>query len=428
MEGPRLLWTVLAMVAMGIATGEWSISIILPLLAYLAWMLYQLYSLFCWFEKGLASGSAPDGEGVWAEIVQYAYRQKAVDDKRKKRVKEMLARFHSTVSALPDATIVLNKQLEIEWANAPALLLLGVDRRRDVGQRVTNLIRNPEFRRFLGKKKSGEKKEIISPLNTQKTLLLQLVRFGKGQRLLLARDISDRVEAQLSRRAFVDNASHELKSPLTVVMGYLELMSLSDELPHELRGPVERATEQAQQMNRIIEDMLELSQAEALALARFTVEDAPLIDVSEKIHQIVDDVKTGEGGQERTFELDVSDGLKIRSSPSSVVSIVENIVGNGIKHTPKGSIIKITWQYSQQGDPCFIVTDNGSGVPTEHIPHLTERFYRVDKAHSRSAGSTGLGLAIVKHTVESIGGVFLVSPALEGGLMCVACFPRAKPL
>ncbi|MGD8265777.1 MAG: phosphate regulon sensor protein PhoR, partial [Chromatiales bacterium] len=230
----RLGLTLLAIPLLGFSTANWVLAVALPLLGYIAWNLFQAYKLEKWLRTGSFKGKAPDTGGVWGLIVQQIYRQQRKEKSRKNRLRDLLKRYNATVSALPDATVILNGNWEIEWSNRAAEELLGIERARDTGLRIGNLIRDPDFDATLKKFDKEMNLELPSPVNADVMIALRMVSYGKGKKLLTARDISQRVQLQRMRKAFVANASHELRTPLTVIAGYLEILEMDPDIPPHL--------------------------------------------------------------------------------------------------------------------------------------------------------------------------------------------------
>lgn len=419
LESSRLFFLVSAILLIGLFTGQWAIAIGIPCLIYIVWSMMQLRKLLKWFSSGARPSAAPECGGAWGELVHYYNRQRKQQQKRKSRLRNMLTRFNDTVSALPDGTVILNRRLEIEWANLPARDILRIDTERDLGLSILNLIRTQDFANFLQSDDDKRRMEMKSPHDPSVTLLMQMVPFGKGQKLLLARDISERIEAQRSRKSFVDNASHELKSPLTVIMGYLETVEMSPKLDDALRPAVGAALEQSQQMNQIIQDLLVLSSLESDVPVP---ENVALYDVADLIRDVVTKAEDSGKAAHHQLELDVDDSLRMKITPTGISSIVTNLIHNAIVHTPHDTKVNILWQRKGNGDACFRVSDDGPGVPVEHLSHLTERFYRVDRGRNRSAGSTGLGLSIVKHSAERFGGELSIRHGDEVGMVFEVLF------
>lgn len=419
----RLGLVFIAVLMIGVLTGYWYVAWILPLSLYITWHLRQLYFLESWLRKGTKTKKAPESGGVWALIVQQIYRHKQRERIQKKRLASTLSRFNATASALPDATVVLNTTHEIEWANQAAGDLLGIDRRHDLGLRIETLIRNPAFHHWMNSSKKGKDLEIPSPIAQDKTLVLRRVKFGKGQLLLTARDISQTVQLQKMRKTFIANASHELRTPLTVISGYLEILAAADDLPDDLRLPIDNANTQAQRMQQILEDLLALSQLEAGDVSE---RKGKKLNAAGLLQQFTADLQKTLGSNTHTLILDVDTELKIRAVESEFTSLALNLIKNAIRHTPAGTTIHIGWQKNSIGEACLSVNDDGPGIEAVHIPKLTERFYRVDPGRSRETGGTGLGLSIVKHVMQRHGGRLDIQSIQGEGSIFIACFPKHR--
>lgn len=421
----RLGLVFIAALMIGVLTGYWYVAWILPFSLYIAWHLRQLYFLESWLRKGTKTRKAPESGGVWALIVQQIYRHKRQERLQKKRLASTLGRFNATASALPDGTIVLNKTHEIEWANQAAGDLLGIDRKRDPGLRIETLIRNPEFHQWMDSSIKGNDLEMVSTLDQNKTLVLRRVKFGKGQFLLTARDISQRIQLQQMRKAFVADASHELRTPLTVIAGYLEILENADDLPDSLREPVVNANTQARRMQQIIEDLLSLSQLEAGDLAE---RNGKKLNVSALLQQFTSDLQKTMAKEAHTLILHADEGLKVRAVESEFASLATNLIKNAIRHTPSQTTVEIRWQENSAGEACLSVKDDGPGIEARHMPKLTERFYRVDPGRSRDTGGTGLGLSIVKHVIQRHGGRLDIQSNPGEGSIFTASFPQHRTL
>lgn len=421
----RIALTLLAIPIIGLTTSNWALAFALPLLIYVAWTIRQIHKIEKWLRTGSFTGKAPDANGVWGLIIQHVHRRQRKEKKHKKKLSQIIKRFNASVSALPDATLILNQLWEIEWANTAAEELLGIDRKRDPGLRIGNLIRDPEFSSALSKFDKSLNIELVSPLNESRMISIRMVRYAKNQVLMTARDISQRVELQRSRKAFVANASHELKTPLTVISGYLEILESDPDLPEHLTVAVASASEQAVRMQHIIEDLLVLSRLEGTVLSR---ESGERLSLAAIVEQIVSDLQKTVTGQSHRFRLDLDERLFLLGSEGEIQSVCMNLISNAVKYTPEGSTIDIRWYRNSAGHACLDVEDDGPGIPVEHLPHLTERFYRVDAGRSREIGGTGLGLSIVKHIVQRHGGFMHIDSEPGLGSTFHACFPDYRVL
>ncbi|HFD11789.1 MAG TPA: DUF3329 domain-containing protein, partial [Crenotrichaceae bacterium] len=382
----RLVLVVVAALFIGVLTGYWYIAWLFPLSVYIGWQLYQLFLLERWLSSGAKLKKAPETNGAWSSIVQQVYRNKRLERKQKKRLARTLKRFNATASALPDATIVLDKSHQIEWANQVSEEILGIDRKRDSGLRIENIIRSPDFHQWLKRANLSDDLEITSPADENKTLVFRKVKFGKGQVLLTARDVSQRVQLQQMRKTFVANASHELRTPLTVISGYLDILQDTQNLPENLHQPVENAKSQVQRMEQILEDLLYLSQLQTGDLPDKKVKP---VDMATVLLQQANDLKKTLANKTHRLNLDVDKALIVRAVEADIISVALNLMKNAIRHTPAGSSIQINWKRDQSGRACLEVIDDGPGIESNHIPRLTERFYRVDPGRSRETGASG---------------------------------------
>ena len=418
-----MVGVVAAILTIGLLTQQWVLAVLIPNAAYIVWNLYQFERLERWLQRGAKTSKSPDAGGIWGLVVRHIFRRERTEKKRKKRYKEVLRRFDSVISALPDAAVVLNKNMEIEWSNKKAQELLGIIKDRDTGQAVRNIIRDPDFSHYLDKVKKSKDMECTSPVDPLRDIALRLTPFGKNQHLMTARDTSEQMALQRMRKAFIANASHELRTPLTVVSGYLEIMESAHELPASLRAPIVGAREQAVRMEGIIDDLLTLSRLEG---TRLPEKGGNKIDVTTLLTRLVKDVSQTIAAESHTFQLDVDSALRLKGVETEIESVCTNLIKNAVKHTPSGTVIDVTWGRNGAGQACLTVSDNGQGIPAEHLAHLTERFYRVDVGRSRASGGTGLGLSIVKHIVERHGGTLYISSEEGQGAEFTACFSTKR--
>jgi len=363
--------------------------------AYLAWNLYHLYRLEEWLR--IREGELPrDTMGMWGSIFAHLNRMRQRNRARKKRLAKVVKEFRKSTKALPDGGVVLSEDDEIVWLNSAAEAFLGL-RREDRGRRIENFLRDPAFIEYMRERKFGHALRMNSPVDPEVRLSVEVVPYGKTQRLLLAKDITHEVRLEKVRRSFVANASHELRSPLTVVSGYLDALRDDQDLPETWKEPVEEMGRQADRMQRIIEDLLALSRLEAAAPeAEWERVDVPgMLSVMKK-------EALARADRPETVDLALDTDRCLRGAESEIFSAFANLVGNALKYTPREGRVSIRWWLDGE-EACLSVEDTGVGIPPEAIPRLTERFYRVDKGRDRARGGTGLGLAIVKHVLQRHG-------------------------
>ena len=385
------------------------------LLAYLGWHLWHLWQLETWLRKKL--GEPPrDAAGLWGDVYAKLHRLRLQSRARKKRLARVLKEFRKSTQALPDAGVLLDADHEIAWVNKAAGKLLGLQR-EDRGQRIENLLRSPEFVEFLRQDDPERVLRTSSPVDPEMRLALQVVPYGETQRLLLARDTTHAYRLESVRRTFVANASHELRSPLTVISGYLDALAEEPDLVEHWREPVQEMARQSERMRQIIEDLLTLSRLEASGAEA----ERERVDIAGMLASLRKEALT-RPERPAVIELEVESQVGLWGAESEIYSAFANIIGNAIKYTSADGSIHIRWRL--EGDePCLTVTDTGVGIPADAIPRLTERFYRVDKSRDRATGGTGLGLAIVKHVLQRHGGRLEVESELGRGSSFTCRFP-----
>jgi two-component system phosphate regulon sensor histidine kinase PhoR len=371
--------------AAGPATG-WAVFSV-GLLALLAYHVQHLARLARWLAAPVP-GKVPEGSGTWDEVLNALHKYERAAVHRESQLEDALTRFRRAAQALPDGVIMLDAENRIEWCNNAATQL-GLDPRADVGQSIANLLRSPVFVDYLASREQSP------PVHVQlgnAIFSLQLVPYGDSQRLLLSRDVTQAERLETLRRDFVANVSHELRTPLTVLVGFLETVRELKLDPQRTRDYLGMMQEQSARMQRIIEDLLTLSLLEsAPPPAADRVATRPLL---QRLHA---DAQALSGGRHR-ITLQGSPGVDLLGAESEIASAFGNLVSNAIRYTPRDGEVRIIWREMAEG-ASFSVEDTGIGIAPEHLPRLTERFYRVDRSRSRESGGTGLGLAIVKHAL-----------------------------
>ncbi|MEO8383600.1 MAG: phosphate regulon sensor histidine kinase PhoR [Betaproteobacteria bacterium] len=395
---------------------------------YYAWKLAQLSE---WLQDPKAA-TLPDADGLWGEVLIQLYRMLRDERLNRESLAAALSNFQQAASALPDGAVMLDNAYNIVWLNPTAEAHWNISRKNDRMQTITYLIRYPEFIEYLNARQygvpltlsfsraeaGGGAKELV--------FTVRLVPFGDEQMLLLSRDVSEREQLETVRRDFVANVSHELRTPITVMSGFLETITNASALGNNNPALLEKAlahmTVQADRMQRLVEDLLTLSRLEDQS---HRLAEAP-INVPELVQSLYRDAEQLSGGL-HTITV-TTDGVWLLGNRDEIISAFSNLVTNAVRYTPSGGNIDITWTLCD-GQPSFCIADNGEGIAPEHLPRLTERFYRVDRGRSQATGGTGLGLAIVKHVLIRHGGRLDVqsSMATDGhGTQFTANFPKER--
>ncbi|MBF8269700.1 MAG: phosphate regulon sensor kinase PhoR [Gammaproteobacteria bacterium] len=382
----------------GMVSGQALICVVVGMVLYFAWQYRTLKQLLLWIQNR-KNRAPPDMSGLINYIAKEVDFLRLHHKKRKKKLSKYLQRFQESTAALPDAVVILGHNGVIEWANENAEKYLGICWPHDAGQRISNLVRKPSLLKYLQEAESSSRYrglELAPQSNPDLWLELRIVPYGKKQQLLLARDITGIHRANRMRKDFIANASHELRTPLTVISGYLE--ALEDEADGPMKawlGQLRQMRNQTDRMRRLIEDLLELS----------TLETDPeparleIVSVAETLASVCEEAKTLGGLLEHKFSIETDPELLLKVNRNEIYSAFSNLVVNAVQHTAEHGAIRIRW-FADKSSACLEVTDTGEGIAPEHLPRLTERFYRVDKGRSRDKCGTGLGLAIVKHVLR----------------------------
>jgi two-component system phosphate regulon sensor histidine kinase PhoR len=394
--------------------------------------LAQLIRIRRWLGRAdLSDGSQqlppiPDALGAWGEVFAALYRLHRAERAGRERLSASLDRLSRAAEALPDGIVLLDEDMRIDWSNVAATRHLGVDNRRDRGTPILQLVRDPDFARFVA---SGGEAPIAlqRPSGPVKTLSLALIPFAESGRLLISRDVTAIERADTVRRDFIANVSHELRTPLTVIVGFLEGMveepvAANASARALQRHQLEMMYEQAQRMQRLVDDLLALSRLdESQPPGR---EDS--IDMPALLTTLLDEGRALSAGRHEITLQRTADNW-LRGSRDELRSAFANLVANAIRYTPHGGRIQLRWLL-QDNRAVFEVEDNGIGIAAEHIPRLTERFYRVDRGRSSAAGGTGLGLAIVKHVMLRHGGRLEIRSTPGRGSCFQAILPGERVL
>jgi two-component system phosphate regulon sensor histidine kinase PhoR len=386
---------------------------------YLLFQFRHLLSVLRWLRSDQVA-QAPDLSGPWGDLVAMIARLFRRKQFHKQRLLRLLRELRRSTAAMPDGVVVLNPEAEILWFNRTSARLLGFRGKSDFGMRIENLVRQPEFVRYLRDGNYSAPIIVRAGVGGEQFLSLQIVPYGAGQLLTLVRDVTREARLEAMRKDFVANASHELRSPLTVISGYLETLTQDSEIDPMLQGPLQEMRRQALRMNGIVQDLLELSRLES------SDSSAPShpIDVAALMSQLRQDI-LARSPRPSTVQVQADSSARLLGDEIQIHSAFFNLVDNAAKYTPPEGSIHIRWWTDETGGH-FSVTDTGIGIAASHIPRLTERFYRVDAGRSRATGGSGLGLAIVKHVLQRHGGHLSIESEEGQGSQFSCHFPRER--
>ncbi len=429
----ELITGLLLLLVVGIIGGLTGLFLPLALAFTLVLLLTQLYQINR-FEKWIRTGGRsnyPKTSGIWEEIYYHVYRIKKNEKKRKKKLGKMVDQFRQSTEALPDAAVVLSANDEIEWANKAAREVFGLQA-SDKGQRIPNLIRFPEFIRYL---RSGNYTEAVilpSPVDHRITLAVRIIAYGAGLRLLLAQDVTQLKKMERMRKDFVANVSHELRTPLTVLKGYLEtLQDMDDGESPLLTTSFYQMLGQTERMQHLVDDLLLLTRLETQQ------KKTECIDIPILLTQICKEAEALNGNAPINtlppltgklfgrIELTLEANTCVIGEEQELRSAFTNLLGNALKYSPDDSVVKVRWHASDD----FVildVEDHGEGIAMTDISRVTERFYRSEVKRAKKVGGTGLGLAIVKHVLMRHDADLKIVSELGKG-SCFSCyFPRKR--
>jgi len=386
------------------------------LLAYLVYQLSQLRR----FSEWVADPTRPplQGDGVWGDAL---YRLEKLLRNRQGAQQKVAADLEQMLEAtrnLPDGVVILDEANRIIWLNAAAERLLGLSPQRDVGQFVLYLLRNSRFSEWLQHEDYAQTLNMDSPGAREINLSLQLIPLPRAQKMLVARDITEIARVEAMRRDFVANVSHELRTPITVIVGFLEAFEDMPEAdPAQFRKHIPLMREQSDRIRRLVDDLLTLARLESEPETKDET-----VDVVSLVERLAREAETMSQGKHR-IELNLNNRARLIGNSQELYSALANLVSNAVRYTPVGGSIVIRWTAAASGEQVFSVQDSGEGIPAQHIPRLTERFYRVDQGRSRATGGTGLGLAIVKHVLQRHQARLRIDSTIGKGSTFSASFP-----
>lgn len=418
------LWMLLAgPIGWGLGILPWALLSVS--FGYIAWTWYQLERINNWLHSD-AQTQPPESGGLWGLVFDGIYQLQITSSKERDRLQKSIDYLQDSFASLDDAAVILSETGNITWCNEAAGRTLGLRFPEDSNQSLVNLIRLPEFIRYFEGNDYKEGLQVISPYNSEYKLLINITHFGKGSRLLFARDITETSRLQEMRKDFVANVSHELRTPLTVINGYLETLSdvqsvgvTKDEL--RWRRAIEQMLVQSRRMESLIKDLIALSRLESIS--EQSVQS--LIDVSPMIERIREEALATVKGK-RDIIIECDDSIQLQGNSDEIHSAFANLVLNAAKYTPENGTIWVRWYRRSPQQVCLTVEDNGDGIDSHHIPRLTERFYRVDKSRSIDTGGTGLGLAIVKHILFRHQAELSITSELGSGSNFTCVFPHSR--
>lgn len=386
-------------------------------------------SVLEWLRQGYPA-RPPHPASVWGEVVQRTRKSLKALDRKAKKSETRLNEFLAAIQASPNGVVLLNKNSAIEWCNETAAAQLGFDPQRDLLQYINNLVRDPVFTGYL---KSADFRQPVEIEGRQphgshpQRVSIQIHPYAKGRKLMLTRDVTALQLAEAMRRDFVANVSHEIRTPLTVLSGFVETMIHLDLSAEERHRYLALMNQQAQRMQTLVSDLLTLSRLDDGSNAGAS----EWISAQDMLQQVVQEARSLSDllvQGHHVVEAMPCPAFQIAGTRSELHSALSNLMNNAVRYTPAGGRIDAGWRFLTDGGVEFVVTDTGPGIAPEHLPRLTERFYRVDRSRSRETGGTGLGLAIVKHAVQRHGGCLQIQSTPGKGSTFRIVLPAGRVL
>jgi two-component system phosphate regulon sensor histidine kinase PhoR len=374
-----------------------------------------------WLRTGRTEGS-PRDPGFYGETAYRVERALRQRDDALAQEQLRLSQFLDAIEASPNGVLLLDGHDQIEWCNSVAAEHFGLDPQRDRRQRITNLVRAPEFVAHLQAGRHGETIAVSDLRGSRPRAISVLVRpYGDEMKLVLSQDVTERERADAMRRDFVANVSHEIRTPLTVLSGFIETMANLPLTDVERKRVLALMAQQSARMQALVADLLTLAQLEGSPRPQAD----RWVDLAGLLVQVEADARALSAGRHQ-FAFDLAVPVQVAGAQLELVSAVTNLVNNAIRYTPEGGRIAVSWRLRDDGSGELAVADTGPGIAREHLPRLTERFYRVDGSRSRETGGTGLGLAIVKHVVQRHGGTLEIESEVGKGSVFRLVLPAAR--
>lgn len=416
-----MIWALLTAVLFGLITDQLLIVLLLFFIAYSVWTVRQALRLHTWLYSPNKDETMPESYGLWGDLFEGLYHSQQQNFKARDRLSRMINRVRSSANALKDGVVMTNAIGQLDWWNDAATLLFGFDERKDQAQLITNLFRDPEFKAYFEQKRYDDALEITSPTDPNLILRVHITLFGEDERLMLAQDITRLHHLEQMRKDFVSNVSHEMRTPLTVIRGYVETMLDTPDAPSRWQRALRSMEGQTQRLEAIISDLMLLEKYESKDGSDLEAE----VEMSALIESVCKDAELYSGDRKHSIRVEQDSASNVWGIENQLRSAVSNLVFNAVKYTPAGGDILIKWTQDHSG--ChLLVKDTGCGFDPIHIPRLTERFYRADPSRNQNTGGSGLGLAIVKHVLINHSATLEINSVLNKGSEFTCHFPNQR--
>ena len=436
-----MVWRIFTLLFCQVLVGALAWYLAPPELALLEALAAALIGGYIWFLldalrgtrllRWLREGGADDialGNGLWGEVYDRVRRSLRAKDRLADESNGRLSDFLAALQASPNGVVLMDAHGRIEWFNETACTHFGFDAKRDMLQHFGNLVRDPSFAAYYSARNFHE--DVTMPGRHSTTtkpvqLSVHIHPYGEGRSLLLSRDITAVEQAEAMRRDFVANVSHEIRTPLTVLAGFVETLQALKLSEAERQRYLGLMSQQAGRMQTLVNDLLTLSRLEGSPLPS-ALDWVPIDSLMAQCAQEAHELSSILNQQQHDLQLDGLPGVDIAGSSVELYSAISNLIGNAIRYTPAEKRIEALWTLRDDGAVVLNVKDHGQGIAPEHLPRLTERFYRVDRSRSRDTGGTGLGLAIVKHVAQRHGAELAIESVPGQGSTFSITFPASR--
>jgi len=413
-----LILGLFTLILVGIMVGELAWVMVLGLLGYLIWSLRQATRLHEWLYSDQYRKDVPESYGMWGDLFEGLHQLQQENQAIQRRLKSMIERVRASTDALKDGVIMTNAKGQLDWWNAAAGQLLGFQGDKDVGQLITNLIRSPRFKEYFEQKQYEAPLDISSPFDPNLRLRIHITLFGEEDRLVLAQDVTRIHHLEQMRRDFVSNVSHEMRTPLTVIHGYIETLQDATDTPVKWNRALKAMSDQTQRLEVLVTDLLLLEKYES---EDHKQKQKP-VSMRKLLGMVVHDAELYSGDRAHRITLRCDQDPSLLGEENQLRSAFSNLVFNAVKYTADRGQITVSCWTDHQG--CHVsVSDTGAGFDPIHIPRLTERFYRADPSRNNATGGSGLGLAIVKHVLINHNGTLEIQSELDQGSEFTCHFP-----
>jgi len=417
-ELQRILIILAVCSLIGFFSDNYALWLLFGCAIYIIMMLWQMRRLNQWLLRQ-ETDHPPETSGIWGEIFDNIYQLQRNQRVEKENLQAVIKRIQEISSALKDGLVILDARGHLDFWNPAAHRMLALNT-KDQGQSVINFIRHPKFVSYFEEGNFEEPLELPSPRFPSKHLQFQITPFGKQERLIVVRDVTQLHNLEKMRQDFIANVSHELRTPLTVINGYVETLADNNNTP-SWDKPLQQMLQQAKRMSLLINDLLVLSKLETTEAGH----NHKPINVEQLLTIVKSEAEVLSKDKEQQLTLicnNTTKPLLLLGNEKELHSAFSNLVTNAIKYTPKeGRVSVLLWQ--DQKNFYVSVSDNGPGIEAMHIPRLTERFYRVDASRNSGTGGTGLGLAIVKHVLMRHEAELKITSEVGKGSMFICVFP-----